>query len=245
MRKTYIVLLVMLTLGITGFLFLIPEDLNGKKVTDVVSAISAIVSPIIGVLSGVAILELSLKKDNDEELMYNQDMLESLLIFTIMEVEPLVRNILSVASTGSDDGSRTIILPKDLINIDQGFILVGNGLDRRDNGYSVKQESVQSLLVNSQLDNLVYSDSWDIYLRAINKSEDRLIISKWFQVLKSSKLKCYDIIVYRDKVIDILLKSDWVKTDKSNLKNTQELLNLYLDECKEYGIEYDIIFRCE
>lgn len=224
LRKSYIALLLMGTLVIAMVIFYIPIDFNGKKITDVISSISALISPIIGVLSGYAILDLTLKKDKEEELIYNQNMLESLLIYTVMETELLVRNIISIASTGSDDGSRTIILPRDLMNIDQGFILVGHGLNRRDFGYSYKQESIQKLIADSKLGNLVYSDSWDTYLRAINKPEDRLNITKWIQVLRSNSLKSYDVIVFRDNVIDIIRRADWIKTDIDNIKNTQDLL---------------------
>lgn len=241
LKKSYIALLLVGTLVVTVSLFLIPVSFNGKKVTDVISSISSIVSPLVGVLSGYAILELSIKKDKEEEVIYNQNMLESLLIYTILETELLVRNVISIASIGSDDGSRTVTLPNDLINIDQGFVLVGNGLNRRDFGYSSKQESVQRLLKENKLSNLIYSDSWDTYLRFINRSEDRLIITKWIQALRSNHLKSYDIIVYRDKVIEIIRRADWVNTDIDNIKDTQDLLNLYLEECRTYGLEYNMI----
>lgn len=243
MKKRYITGLIICTLVIMIVLFWVPESFKGKKVTDVVSTIASVASPIIGVLSGYAILELSLKKGKEEELIYNQNMLESLLIYSITETEVLVRNIISIASIGSDDGSRTISLPNDLKNIDQGFILVGHGLNRRDFGYSSKQEDVQRLLKDSQLNNLIYSDSWDTYLRFINKPENRLIITKWIQVLRSNSLKSYDLVVYRDKIIDILRRADWINTDIGNIKDTQDLLNSYLKESKEYGLEYDIVVR--
>ena len=243
MKKGYIALLLICTLVTTLVIFYTPEKFNGKKITDVVSTIASIISPIIGVFSGYFILDLSLKKDKENELTYNQNMLESLLIYTILETELLVRNIISIASIGSDDGSRTVTLPNDLINIDQGFILVGYGLNRRDFGYSSKQESVQVLLNDIKLSNLVYSDSWDTYLRSINKSEDRLSITRWIQVLKSNSSKSYDIVVYRDKVISILRRSDWVKTDINYIKNTQDLLSSYLEECRAHGLEYDMVIN--
>ena len=245
LRKSYIALLLIGTLVVTVSLFLIPVNVNGKKVTDVISSISALIAPIIGVLSGYAILDLTLKKDKEEELTYNQNMLESLLIYSVMETELLVRNIISIASPSSNDIDRTVILPKELIYVDQGFILVGHGLNRRDLGYSYKQESIQRLIADSKLGNLVYSDSWDTYLRAINKPEDRLNITKWIQILRSNSLKSYDVLVYRDKVIEIIRRAYWIKTDISNIRDTHELLNLYLEECKEYGLEYDMVVRYE
>lgn len=245
LKKGYIALLLICTLVITIVIFYIPISFNGKKVTDVVSTISSIIAPIIGVLSGYAILDSTLKKDKEEELTYNQNMLESLLIYTVMETELLVRNIISIASPSSNDMDRTVILPKELIYVDQGFILVGYGLNRRDFGYSSKQESVQKLLEDSQLINLIYSDSWDTYLRAINKPEDRLNITKWIQVLRSSSLKSYDVVVYRDKVIDIIRRADWIETDINNIRSTQDLMSSYLEDCKAYGLEYDMVVRYE
>lgn len=241
LKKSYIVLLLICTLVITIFIFLLPLNFNGKKVTDVIATISAIVSPIIGVLSGYAILELSVKRDKEEELRYNQNMLESLLIYTVMETEILIRNIISKSSPTSNDVGRSVTLPKELIYIDQGYILVGHGLNRRDFGYSTKKEIVQELLKDSKLSNLVYSDSWDVYLRAINLSQDRLDITKWIQVLRSNSLKSYDIVVYRDKVIDILRRANWISTDIENIKNTNDLLSSWLEGCKEHGLEYDMV----
>lgn len=245
LRKSYIALLLIGTLVVIVSLFLIPVSVNGKKVTDVISSISALIAPIIGVLSGYAILDLTLKKGNEEELRFNQDMLEALLIYTVMETELLVRNIISTASPDSNDRDRTVILPKELIYIDQGFVLVGLGMNRRDFGYSYKRECIQKLLEASQLDNLVYSNSWEIYLRAINKSEDRLIIAKWLQILRSNTLKSYDFVVYRDKIINIIRRADWVKTDISNIRDTHKLLDSYLEECKEYALEYNMVVKYE
>lgn len=245
LRKSYIALLLIGTLVVTVSLFLIPVNVNGKKVTDVISSISSLIAPIIGVLSGYAILDLTLKKDNEEELRFNQDMLEALLIYTVMETELLVRNIISTASPDSNDRDRTVILPKELIYIDQGFVLVGLGMNRRDFGYSYKQECIQKLLEASKLDNLVYSNSWEVYLRAINKSEDRLIIAKWLQILRSNTLKSYDLVVYRDKVIDIIRRAYWIKTDISNVKNTQDLLEVFLEDGKEHGLEYKMVVKYE
>lgn len=245
MIKNYIVLLITGILFILLFLFCIPSKFEGQNVTDVVSTVAAIISPIIGVLSGYALLDKSIKKEKEKDLIYNQNMLESLLIYTIIETQLLVRNILSIAVIGSDDGSRTITLPKDLQNIDQGFILVGHGLNMRDLGYESKNKSVQKFLKDSQLPNLIYSDSWDTYLRAIEDSEDRLIITRWFQTLKSPNIKSYDIITYRDKVIKVIQNADWVKTNiyQYNIKDTSSLLSSYLQECKDANITYDTVIK--
>ena len=230
------------TLVVVVAIFLLPTSWNGKKITDVLSTISALIAPIVGVMSAYAMFDLSNKKERDDEEAYHKDMLSLLLIYTVTQTEKLTSNIIIRTLVGSTSDYRRVYLPDELKNVDQGYVLVGKALNIREFDYPQKQYEVRDLIEQSNLSRLVYCDDWYEYLKSIKDYKVRKIIVDWLLTLRSENIKSYDLITNRDKIISTLRKSNWVKSDISNLSSSFELCNIYIEESKEFGLNYDIVF---
>ena len=244
MRRLSRLAIVVFLLMLGAIIHLLITSWDNKIITDadVLSAIVNIVASVIGFMTAFYIFDLGDKTGKHKEDNYNKDMLSLLLVYTVIETEQLASNILSVTVSCRDAKSRSIYLPNDFKNVDQGYTLVGIAPDIREFDYPIKQKMVREFLENRNLSELVYCDNWYEYLKSINDSKDRKHIVDWVLTLRSRNIKSYNLMTNRDEVIELLRRATWVNLDIGSLKTTVDLYDDYKEECEKYGLEYDVVF---
>lgn len=222
------------TMGLIAYLLINKWNGTDIKDSDVLSASVSFLSPIIGLLSAYFIFNLGKKQDKNDEIEYNLNMLYSLLKHTIVETESLCASIFIYMLNSNN---MDINFPYDLIHVDEGCKFIGPECNRID--LSDFKEEVHNLILNANLQALIYNDEWYKHLKGVEDVKNRQVIINWIHILRGNNISSYTLVTLRDRVISITESINRYETD-IKFNDTYDICVDTLQAFKNGGMKFSV-----
>lgn len=210
-----VVLILLILLGYAIFLFF-----YGKGITDNerLSALSSFIGPILGFLSTFIIFKITSDIQKKQEKEYYNEMLFSLLRYTIQEtssIVTLIHNKFLISEIV--EGKTEIYKNLEKTPKDEHRRLCKEIENLRKNKHETYKE-LEHILAKNLKDNLVYDEDWTKYLR-YEYAKNRRNIINWINILNNKDLDVSLFLMNRNIISIIVQIKELNYIDKVDLVN--------------------------